>query len=107
MWLHTPFGCAHATIGTRQVGSYGCILKRGHIMKRFGLSCICLLYFIRKYTEFYDMRTECQIIIIHLLLLISQKFLGENKRCPIPYLIPDLFSLIYIAIANQLSSWST
>ena len=76
-------------------------MKRGHIMRRFGLSCIRPVYFIRKSTEFHDMRTECQRILIHLLLLISHILLAIAKRCPIPHLLPKICSPIAISVANQ------
>ena len=33
---------------------------RGPIQRYFGLSCIRRLYFLRKPTDFYDVRTECR-----------------------------------------------
>ena len=39
-------------------------------MVRFCPSCVHLLYFLRKYTEFHVKRTECQIILLHFLLPI-------------------------------------
>ena len=38
-------------------------MKWGHIMKRFGMSCVRTVYFLRKSTVFHDMRTECQRIL--------------------------------------------
>ena len=38
------------------------IMKQVHIMKHLGLSNLRQVYFIRKSTEFHDMRTECQKI---------------------------------------------
>ena len=35
---------------------------RGPIQRLFGLSCIRRVYFLRKSTEFYDLRAECQKI---------------------------------------------
>ena len=77
-------------------------MKRGHIMKCFGLSCVCTVHFLRNSTEFHDMRTECQRIIINFLLLISHKLLVIAKRCPLTYSLPYFRSPISIAIATQL-----
>ena len=77
-------------------------LSLGINQSRFGLSCVRLVYFIRKYTEFHDMWTECQIILVHFLLLISHKFLFIDKCCPLLHFLPDLQSLVAIAIADQL-----
>ena len=49
-------------------GGYGS--GRGRIMGRFRPSYVRLVYFLRKSTEFHVNRTECQIILIHILLLI-------------------------------------
>ena len=35
---------------------------QGHIQRYFGLSCIRRVYFLCKYTEFHDMRKDCQRI---------------------------------------------
>ena len=45
------------------VGSCGHIMRRGPIMRSFGLSCVRPEYFLRKSTELHDMRTECQRIL--------------------------------------------
>ena len=56
---------------------------------RVGPSCVRLVSFIRKSTEFHVMRMECQIIIFHFLLLISHKSPAVDKRCHILiFLIP-------------------
>ena len=84
------------------IGSYGCIMKHGHVMKHFGLSCVPPVKFLRKSTEFHNMRAECQRILIYFLLLISHNLLAIAKCFPLPYSLADLHSPIYIAIANQL-----
>ena len=43
----------------------------GHNHRHVDPSCVHIVYFLRKYIDFHVIRTECQIIIIHLLLLIS------------------------------------
>ena len=45
------------------IGRVGCITRQGPITGGSGLSCIRLVYFTRKSTEFHDMQTECQIIL--------------------------------------------
>ena len=42
----------------------------GHCMGRFCPSCVRLVYFLRKSTEFHVKRTECQRILFHFLLVI-------------------------------------
>ena len=56
-------------------------------MSHFGLSCVLIVYYLCKYTEFHVMRTECQMIIFHFLLFISHKSLACAKRYHLPYLI--------------------
>ena len=55
------------------LGRWGRITKQGHNMKFVGLSCVHPVYFLHKSTEFHDMRTECQRILINFLLLIPHK----------------------------------
>ena len=50
-------------------------LGRGPNMGRFHPSCVRLVYFLRKSTEFHVNRTECQRILFHFLLLIFSYFL--------------------------------
>ena len=45
-------------------GTRGHITGRGHCMGRFCPSCVRLLYFLRKSTEFHVKRTECWITLI-------------------------------------------
>ena len=54
-------------------------MKRGHIVRRFGLFCVRSVYYLPKSTEFRDTRTECQITLIHFLLLISNHLLVIAK----------------------------
>ena len=42
----------------------------------FFSSFICIVCFLLKSTEFHDMRSGCQIILIHLLLLVYHKLLS-------------------------------
>ena len=50
-------------------------LGRGHIMGRFCPSCACLVYFLRKSTQFYVNQIECQRILFRFLLIILSSFL--------------------------------
>ena len=77
-------------------------MKQWHIMGCFGMSCICPVYSLLKSTEFHDMWTECQITLVHFLLLISHKLLFIDKCCPLLHFLSDLQSLVAIAIAYQL-----
>ena len=81
-------------------------LSLGINQSRFGLSCVRLVYFIRKYTEFHVMRTECQIILFRFLLLISHKSPAFAKSFPLPYflLIPVRYLYQYrYAVETQSS----
>ena len=55
---------------TRTIGRSGHKLGRGPNMGHFCPSCVRLVYFLRKPTEFHVKQTECQIILLHFLLLI-------------------------------------
>ena len=66
------------------LGSRGRNKRRRHNQKKIGLYCARLVYFLRTSTEFHVMRMECQIIIIHFLILISHKLPAISKRCPLP-----------------------
>ena len=52
------------------IGSCVHKLVRGRIMDRFCLSCVRLVYFLRKSTEFHVSQTDFQRILFHFLLLI-------------------------------------
>ena len=65
---------------------------RGRIMRRLNLSCVRSVYFLRKSTEFHDMWTEYQIILIHFLLIISHKLLVFYKHCPLLILQLPVFA---------------
>ena len=62
--------------------SCGRNISHGHNLSRFCPSCVRLVCFLCQCTEFHDMRTECQRIIINSLLLISHKSPSCAKRCP-------------------------
>ena len=66
-------------------------MRRGPIMIFFGLSCVCPLWFLQKYTEFHYMRTECQRIIT---TDYSHTFIAIAKHFPILYLLLNLHSPI-------------
>ena len=57
--------------------------RRNHIPgnnhSRFCLSYVRLVCFLRNYADFHVMRTECQRVLIHLLLLISRQFLAMAR----------------------------
>ena len=65
-------------IGFILLGTYQCLENwfgaKEKIQKHFQVcicpSCVCLVFFLRKPTEFHEMRTECQrkLILIHFLL---------------------------------------
>ena len=62
-------------------------MGRGHCMGHFFPSCVRLVYFLRKSTEFHVKRTECQRI---LLLAIAKRCLlsyalHDHSRCPLSY----------------------
>ena len=57
-------------------------LIQGHIQIYFDPSCVRRVYFIRKSTEFHVMWTDCQIIIINLLPLISHISPTTTKVIP-------------------------
>ena len=69
---------------------------RGPIQRRYGPNFICRVYFLRKSTDFYGIRTECQrkILIIHFLLyflfLINLQIL-INHSLPYQSLIAPQF----------------
>ena len=73
---------------TLGVGIVGRNQRRGHNQRRVGPSCVRLVYFLPKSIKFHDMRTECQIIIFHFLLLVSHKLPSIDKCCLLPYLLP-------------------
>ena len=52
------------------VGRRGHRTGRGHCMGRFRPSCVRLVYFLRKSTDFHVKQTECQKILFHFLLVI-------------------------------------
>ena len=53
--------------------------KVGKYYETGTLSCVRPLYCLRKSKEFHDMRKECQIILIHFLLLISHESISIAK----------------------------
>ena len=82
----------------------GRIIRWGHVTRSFGPSCVYQVYFLRKSTEFRYMHTECQIIIIRFIIIISNKPPVIAKRCHILYFLPILaFGLPSISLL----SWST
>ena len=71
-------------------------MSRGPNLSRFGLSCVCPVYFLRKSTELHEMQTERQIIIIHLLLIIYHKLPSIAKLFPILIFSSPVFALYTI-----------
>ena len=84
------------------IGRRGRIMKQVHIMRCFGLFCVHSVYYLRKSTEFCDIRTECQIIIIYFLLIASHQFREIDKCQPLPYSLLGILSPIAIDIDTQL-----
>ena len=81
------------------LGRQGNRSGRGHCMSSFSSSCVHLVYFLRKSTEFHVKQAECQRI---LLLEISKRCpisyaLHNHSRCPISYLLHN-----HSPIAHQL-----
>ena len=70
-FLTLPQMCANFL--DRNIGRCGCNVGHRNNASHFCLSCVRLVCFLRKSTECHDIRTECQRIIIHFLLLIYHK----------------------------------
>ena len=81
------------------LGRRGRNQRRGHNQRHFGLSCVRLVYFLCKSTEFHAMCTECQIILFSLLLIISHRRPEFAKHCPILFtlliFLLDTLSMCY------------
>ena len=70
-WMvFTTVNCSYNGGGDTYLGRCGHKSGHGPNMGRFRPSCVHLVYFLRKSTEFHVKRTECQRILLHLLLLI-------------------------------------
>ena len=61
----------------------------GLIQRCFGPSWMYQVYFLHKSTEFHDMRTECQIILIHFVLIIYHKSTWINHSLITLRLLPN------------------
>ena len=68
---------------------------RGRIMRRLNLSCVRSVYFLRKSTEFHDMRTECQIILPNVRKQFSPQF-RVSKKGEVAYVANILFNREYL-----------
>ena len=99
------------------VGRRGHRTGRGHCMGRFHPSCIRLVYFLRKSTEFHVKRTECQIILFHFLLVIfliihaitsllppSADFSSSGRTPPTLPIAPPALLLFSFQLVYSLSS---
>ena len=68
-----------------EFGTSGHKLGHGPNMGRFCPSCVRLVYFLRKSTDFHVKQTECQRVIFHFLPLIFLIFLQSlrnlRRRC--------------------------
>ena len=78
------------SISKPALGRVGRNPRWGPIHGRFGPSCACRVYFLRKSTEFHVIRTECQIILFHFLLLISHKSPAIAKLLPSSLFGPNI-----------------
>ena len=58
-------------------------LERFVNLEHFSLSCVRPVHYLCKSKEFHHMQTECQKIIIHFLVFISQKLLAISKPSPL------------------------
>ena len=78
------------------LGSCGRNAGHMHNAGHFRPSCVRLVCFIGKSSEFYGMQMDCQKNFIHLSLLISHKPPACDKPCPLPYLllIPDRYRYV-------------
>ena len=77
------------------IGRCGRNVGHGHNDSHFCLSCVHLVCFLSKSTEFHEIRMECQIIIVHFLLLISPKYPACAKIDALFPISPRLLSLCY------------
>ena len=74
--------------------SFVTVVSSGHnlecfiYLEHFGLYRVFPLHYLRKSTEFHHMWTECQIIFINFLQLISHELLEIAYLCPILYSLP-------------------
>ena len=57
-------------VGEVELEIVGRNMRRGPIQICYGPYCVRQVDLLRKSTDFHDMRTECQIIIINFFLLI-------------------------------------
>ena len=94
------------------LGSCGRNHSHGHNHGHFFLSFVNLVCFLRKFIEFYDTWTECQIIIFHFLLPIYHTLPAFAKICPLQYLIypPDRYCYRYatnVMVYIKRRWWST
>ena len=80
----------------RSIGRCGRDIFYRHNASHFHLSFGCLVCFLRKSTEFHDMRTGCQIILIHLLLLIFHKSVVCANSVALFDKAPQYLSLCYL-----------
>ena len=81
----------------QSVVSRGRNQRRGHNKRRFGLSCVRIVYFLRKSLDFHFMRTHCQIIIYKLLLPIYNKSPSIAKHRPLTIFLLPVFTHSLIA----------
>ena len=88
------------------VGRSGRNLRHGSIQRRFGLACISRLHFLHKSTKFPVIRTECQRIIIHSLLIIFHKSPAIPKHCPLLVFPLTVFATQSLPDCSPNAPWS-
>ena len=74
-----------------------CVRNVGHGRNAsdFRMSCVCMVCFLSKSTQFHDMQTERQIILVHFLILISHKSAVFAKSDSLFSISLRLLSLCY------------
>ena len=81
---------------------------RVSIQRHFGTSCVCIVYFLRKYTYFHEMKTECQRIDNYhsflTVLLIYRKY-KDIVRLLDPWSLPDCFIIATQFLPGMLKLW--
>ena len=71
-------------------------------MRRFGLSCIYPVYFLRKYTEFHDTygRSVKELLFISFYLFLIN--LQRSLSAALFHIFPNIFSPIALPVDNKL-----
>ena len=106
IWCACKIKKSHSTIlwSRTYVGRGEQNQSRGHNKRLFGLSWICLVYFLYNFTEFHVIQMECQIIIFHILLII---LINPRRLLSASFSHICFHSPIAIDITMLLTLWST